>query len=81
MSTSDPNSDFTVDVERSEGPLRGFPPKKTTPHDLREDTVTVKSLDAEAFAARQGLPLNQNSLTGSLPDVATLTRLANELFR
>jgi cysteine desulfurase / selenocysteine lyase len=39
--------------------------------------------DAGAFAARlpEGLPLNQNSLTGSLPDVATLTRLANELFR
>ncbi len=85
MSTSDQNSDFTVDVERSEGPLRGFPPKKTTPRDLGEDTATVKSLDAGAFAARlpEGLPLNQNSLApaGSLPDVATLTRLANELFR
>jgi cysteine desulfurase/selenocysteine lyase len=41
--------------------------------------------DAGGFAARlpEGLPLNQNSLApaGSLPDVATLTRLANELFR
>jgi cysteine desulfurase / selenocysteine lyase len=39
----------------------------------------------DAFATRlpEGLPLNQNSLApaGSLPDVATLTRLANELFR
>jgi cysteine desulfurase/selenocysteine lyase len=39
----------------------------------------------DAFAARlpEGLPLNQNSLAsaGPLPDVATLARLANELFR
>jgi cysteine desulfurase / selenocysteine lyase len=41
--------------------------------------------DAGEFASRipEGLPLNQNSFApaGSLPDVATLTRLANEIFR
>ena len=39
---------FAIGVDRSQGPFRGFPPRKTTPRDLCEATViceTVLELD------------------------------------
>jgi hypothetical protein len=42
-------SDFTVDESRSEERFRGFPPKKTTPRDLYEATVTLKPLQSTLF--------------------------------
>jgi hypothetical protein len=44
-----PYSGFAIGVDRSQGPFRGFLPRKTTPRDLYQATVIAKPPQNDSY--------------------------------
>ena len=61
-------SSFAIGVERSEGPFRGFLPRKTTPRDLYQATVIAKTalVDVELLRMQSGVAFDDDRLAAHL---------------